>query len=104
MLIWQGWGLLAAVLPVAMVIVLDRIMGRSDWSSLVAVVLGAVVLWFLGRYLNSKADKKYIVPETGEEVVLVKRHTLFFIPMQYWAIPWLVGDVYFLLTRYQFST
>jgi hypothetical protein len=63
-------------------------------SSAVALALNVCILWFLGRWLNSRPVKVLIDPESGKRLV-ANAHSLFWIPLQYWAIPWLVYGVVF---------
>ena len=96
MLIWRGWGFLALIIPVVLGILSEQACemwlgdGASGWSSQPGIGAGLLIVWFLGRHLNTKPDKILIDPETGEQVALRKDHSLFWIPMQYWAFIWLV--------------
>lgn len=45
--------------------------------------------YIFGRKWNNKILKPYLDKETGKEVNLQKSHSLFFIKMQYWAIPFI---------------
>jgi hypothetical protein len=103
MVIWQGWGILALIIPPVMAELLDLLLyktlgmnsaplyGKVNAASIVGVLLGACVLWFGGRWLNNQPVKRLVDPESGETVELKDRHTLFWIPMQYWAFLWLLG-------------
>ena len=42
------------------------------------------------RRLNGASGRALMDPATGEQVLLIKRHTLFWIPMQYWSAPMLL--------------
>lgn len=64
-----------------------------------ALMMGAVALWPLGRWMN-RVETQYLVnPETGEpvEVQTGGGHTLFFIPIEYRALFWAVGGAFKLL-------
>lgn len=57
-------------------------------------LIGAVVLWPLGRWMNTPGSRTIVDLQTGQLVELPTGggHTLFFIPMQYWAFIWpLIG-------------
>ena len=92
MIIWSGWGIL--VIPVVAISVAAFAIGAES-AGLKAVdgmaagfVAAAPLLWLLGRKLNGPDTSRTLVdPESGETVVLRRRHALFFIPVQYWAIP-----------------
>jgi hypothetical protein len=45
------------------------------------------VVWWLGRKLNSAPNRELVDPKTGQRVLLRNDHSLFWIPMQWWAIP-----------------
>jgi hypothetical protein len=48
-------------------------------------VLAGVALGFTGVRLNRNTDRRLVDPKTGRDVIVRRRHTLFWIPMQYWA-------------------
>jgi hypothetical protein len=91
MIIWQGWGILALVIPVALAMLTkeacNALLGGGVSNAFFQAGFGAglVIVWFLGRWLNGRPLKILVDPESGERVVLKGRHSLFWIPMQYWA-------------------
>ena len=95
MLIWQGFGFLAVVFPilgyVLTVKVLQAILGAPytdshAWPGALGTLLGAAAVWFLARSpILNKPGRSLVDPKTGETVVLKKKHTFFFIPMDYFA-------------------
>ena len=40
----------------------------------------------LGLYLRGKGGRVVVDKQTGREIVLRRRHTLFFIPIEYWGL------------------
>lgn len=50
--------------------------------------VAAVVNWFVGRSLNNG------MREAKENVL--KRHSLFFLPMEWWSVAMLLGSIFFL--------
>jgi hypothetical protein len=52
---------------------------------------GLLVIWFMGRWLNGRPQKILVDPESGERVILIGEHSLYWIPMQYWALIGLGG-------------
>ncbi len=52
-----------------------------------AMAASAITIWEIGTRLNRAPDKKLIDPETNEEIVFKNKHTLFWVPMQWFAIP-----------------
>ena len=96
MIIWSGLGIL--VVPIVIVcLVLSMIFtGRfsSDpdyfelhgWPMALGFLSAAISCWFLGRRLHASGSQTLIDPQTGAPVILRRRHTLFFIPMQWWGL------------------
>ena len=88
MLIWSGWGIL---IPLIVVLVSGffAIAGGDDHAGTglaIGLILSGVIVWTVGKKLNGKQDRTLIDPETGQPVrVKAGRHSLFFIPMQWWA-------------------
>jgi hypothetical protein len=100
MIIWTGWGVAVPVITFASLLLLDWATGvyfgdtsyyaENGWPKFVAFTLAALVIWFLGRYLNGGEGRVLIDPATQETVVLKRTHTFFWLRMEYWA-PILVG-------------
>ena len=57
------------------------------YISAFSLLLAGVVIWFLGRKLNGGEGRKLVDKNTGEEVIYKANHSLFFINVEYWAIP-----------------
>lgn len=93
-LIWNGLGFLVALIPFAMLVLADVVLGHERYASSplygsAALLIAAVVVYLLGVKLNDTAQKngrEMIDKATGQTVVLRKRHQLFFIDMQWWGI------------------
>ena len=95
MIIWSGWGFLIAIIIFINSLIgelLCRVITRDNqyyqqhnWPITVVLIISGVICWFLGKYLNSSNGKLYIDKETGEEVQISKKHTFFFIKMEYWG-------------------
>jgi F0F1-type ATP synthase assembly protein I len=88
MVIWSGWGILALVEAAIAFAGIDGIGLKQPIAGLLSGVIAAAAIWFTGRRFNDPAKDRIVVdPATGEQIRLVTRHTLFWIPMQWWAIP-----------------
>jgi len=90
MIVWQGLGFLAVLIPM----ILIGLIGDME----IALLMSAFVVWFAGKKLNSKPGKVLIDPETNEEVEIKNKHTLFWIPMEWFAIVIMIIAVYNWLT------
>jgi hypothetical protein len=112
MIIWSGWGFLVALIGVGSFfgtqLVVNSLMQddqfyqTNGWPKLVAFVVAALITWPVGRAFNRKGPDRELVDEnTGERVVLSSGggHSLFFIPMEYWAPIFLVLGVIFLFIK-----
>ena len=95
MIIWQGFGYLAIVIPFVVLLLMqvgvDGIAGKGyytahDWVQSLAVVIAALIVAAVGFYLNRQPGKVLIDPETNQKVEFRRRHTFFWIPLEYWAI------------------
>ena len=95
--IWSGWGIV--VVPVALGTAVAvgalgglalRALGHPELTFL-AVSLGlfaaAAATWMVGRRLNTTPPRALIDPATNARVLLRRRHTLFWVPAQYWSVP-----------------
>jgi hypothetical protein len=76
--------------------VLRNIM-RENYNSPVMKALlllaSAAAVWVAGRKLNGAPAKNLIDPETGEVVGIKPVHSLFWIPMQWYAVLWIIAAV-----------
>ena len=87
MLIWSGWGILVIPIAAAVSFVGAGLSSLVNLSPQVGVYLGCVLasapIWYVGSRLNRPVPGYH--PRTGERVVYKNQHTLFWIPMQYYA-------------------
>ena len=95
MIVWSGLGFLILVVIVACIAGTQAIVNsafHSDvyyqshrWPKAAGFLLAALVLWRLAMYLADKHDRHLVDPATGKPVIVRRRHSLFVIPMRYWA-------------------
>ena len=102
-IIWTRFGFLALIIPFALIWFGSAITpAGSIWDPQSAVaakhfgysygaLVAALILWPLGRWMNRPETHHEIDPHTGqmtESSVGGGNHTLFFVPLQYWAFVW----------------
>ena len=103
MIIWRGWGILAAVIVlvalIGMELVAEALQGSGAyqeetalWAGLGLLLAGAVI-YPLGRRLNGAEGRVMVDKQTGQEVVIKPVHSLFFIRMEYWGLAALAGGL-----------
>lgn len=109
MLIWRGWGFLAAVLLfgglLAAQFVVEAIAGEGSYSRNsavyggIGVAIAGIVTFLLGQWLERRNPPRQLVDQkTGEQVVVQDRHDLFFVPMKYWGLIGVVGGIIIAVT------
>jgi hypothetical protein len=95
MIIWNGKGYLVALITFALLVAAeygseavfadDRYYQAHGWPLAAAMLVSAVVMWFLGSYLHKAGGRVVIDKATGREMTLGGDDTLFFIPVRFWA-------------------
>lgn len=96
-IVFSGWGLMALPLVAVTGLVVAflfglflKTFGITDplpFAGPVGILAGAAVNWIVGRRLNSRAPREMIDVRTQQRVNLYRRHSLFWIKMEYWSIP-----------------
>ena len=95
LVVWRGFGWLVPVFVMAALIVsqlsVDAFYGEgfytaNAWPKQAALALAAVSVGLLGFLVNHVKRKVLIDEETGEALGKAPSHSLFFIPIEYWAI------------------
>lgn len=96
MIIWSGRGFLIAVLAFASCLgtqlVASQITGdqgyyeKHPWLIGVAMVAAALILWLVGRWVFPSKGRWVVDKETGQELQLEGKHSLFFIPARWWPL------------------
>jgi hypothetical protein len=102
MLIWQGAGISAVLIPAILGFIaqwgVDRCFGQGyatahGWQNAIAWLIGGAIVWIVGTRLEKRPGKLLVDPNTGSNVELKGKHTLFWVPMKYWAIIWVVSSI-----------
>jgi hypothetical protein len=95
MIVWKGWGLMALLIPLLCTIfvgtAVDSIYGvdfykNSDWAMPLILGLSSIIVFYLGYKLNNKPGRIVIDIETNKTIELKNTHSMFWIPLQYWAV------------------
>lgn len=94
-IIWRGLGYLVAVIVfvcslvgnlISNVVLGDGYYDHHKWPLAVTLIISGLICWFLGNYLRKRSDRIMIDKQTGEEIAVNQsQHTLFFIPMHWYA-------------------
>jgi len=69
---------------------------HHQWAALLIFALSGVVVWFVGRFMNRKPVEVLELDEHGRKIVAKPRHTIWYIPAEYW------GPILFLLFTFIF--
>lgn len=102
MIVWSGLGFLVPAIAFAIWVIMNLMVdgmygdgadAERVVASAIALLLSAPAIWFSGKALEGPG-RVVIDKETGEEMILRPRHTLFFIPMKYWAFPAIAAGLF----------
>ncbi len=101
MIIWSGLGFLvvaiAFVCELVAQLLATQLTGNPDyytmhgWVGGLGLFVAGGFCLLLGSYLNNSGGRVLTDPKTGETVVYRRRHSLFFIPMQWWGVLLVIG-------------
>ncbi|MGC4072340.1 MAG: hypothetical protein QM760_07465 [Nibricoccus sp.] len=93
-LIWHGLGLIIPMIVgavfIAVVYAVDAYMKNDSycsvhyWPKVAALLVSAVIVWFLGRFIR---NKKFCIGKDakGKKIYAVQRHALYYLAFEYWA-------------------
>jgi hypothetical protein len=92
-LIWRGWGILAILIPLVALglgAVIGMAIAPSNGAAAGVVtaifgLAGSATVWVVGERLNGAPGRLLVDPATGEKLILRSTHTLFWVPLQWWA-------------------
>lgn len=104
MIVWQGLGFLAVLIPVIFLVAADLIFGKGfldaqTYGNETVALVSAIIVWFVGTKLNNVPGKVLIDPETNQEVILKNKHTIFWVPMQWFSLI-LGGAAFFIFIKH----
>jgi hypothetical protein len=109
MVLSTGWGILALLIAgvcslaskeLIPLLLQDPGYGQTHgWPISVGLWVAAAIVWPLGRWLNRPAGREPHASQPGQPAERQGGgHTLFFVPMEYWAFFWLALGVSYLWT------
>lgn len=85
MIFWKGFGILALIIPIGIAILFQLIFGDSSMFTGIGYAIGGILIWVLGKRLNSNNERIILDPKTGQQAVQKLEHSLFWIRMELWA-------------------
>jgi hypothetical protein len=90
MIIWKGYGILVLVITFVIGWPTSYIFGKlgykEDTGAAIGAIIAGVAIWFVGKKLNAPDNNKVILDKlTGQQIPYKQTHSMFYIPMQYWA-------------------
>ncbi|MDR1163438.1 MAG: hypothetical protein LBM17_06360 [Candidatus Accumulibacter sp.] len=105
MIIWQGMGILVALILLVVLGTLGPFFNRPDmveykaFSDAIIFFVSAALTLLLGLILRRRKAKVFIDAETGQRVEVRRRDTLFFIPVLFWPVIFTGFGVKFLFSE-----
>jgi hypothetical protein len=89
MVIWSGFGWVVPIIAIICLLLGNVLLGDSwsenSWAQAGALLASAVLTFGFDKFfLSKRADKTLMNKETGEDVILRKNDSLFFIPVRFW--------------------
>lgn len=52
----------------------------------IVLVISAIAVWLVSKKLNGAKGKVLIDPQTNKEVLLKEKHTMFWMPMEWYSV------------------
>jgi len=92
MIIWRGWGIIAPLILILVMVILiplsDFIGINEDIAIGISLLISGLLIYLVGKQMNQGENRTLQDSQTREEVIFSTKnqHTLFFIPIQYWGI------------------
>ncbi len=109
MIIWTGRGFLIFIVVFVCSLVMepsteaitknDNYYQEQSWPLALAIAISGVIVLILEKTLLKDGSRVYIDKESGKEVSLETKHSLFFIPAKYWPYVLLAVSLVVLLFK-----
>jgi len=93
-IIWQGFGFLGGLIPFLISLVAqmasDAMFEKGFYLEhpllpVAALLISSAIVWLLGVKLNSSPSQVLVDPKTGQQFEFKKKHTMFWIPLQWFS-------------------
>ena len=94
LMIWRGLGFLVPIIffigvlltqSIAAAIWGNSVLDRDNLLMAISCFVAAIICYLIGSLFDRKKPKVYIDKETGQEFVVKKTHSFFFIPLKTWG-------------------
>jgi len=101
MIVWTGKGYISIVILFLTLFVYITIFPteNADYAFIFSSFVAAIFSWYFGLKWNKKNERIFIDEKTGERIKVTNRHTLFWIPMQYWGIIYSIFGIIILFQK-----
>ena len=93
MIIWSGQGRFAGIIFLASVGIMFLFKLEEEKAFLFGSILAAPLIWFIGKAANKPEEKTNY--KTGQKYIYKPNHSMFWIPMQYWAFIYVMATALF---------
>lgn len=100
MISWTGFGFLVAIIGFAALILTELVFEsiskneqfyqQNSWVILVGMTVAAMLTFGLHKLLSLKKPRIFIDQETGQKIELRGSHSLFFIPVKWWPVAFVI--------------
>src|ERR1700752_2158562 len=94
-MLFTGWGPIVFVVFILITFGADRLFATSTGDGryfrnhplvgLLVFAFAGIVVWLLGRFMNRKPLEVMELDQHGRKLVPKARHTIWFIPAEYWG-------------------
>jgi hypothetical protein len=115
MIIWRGYGVLAFIIAVLINLSIEGILEATvglpkgiiqyrkehSWVWLVGMGLSGIACWYVGKALDARELKNAKIvtdKETGQDIRLIGRNDLFWIPVKWWSVVWVILGIVLAIT------
>jgi len=86
MIIWRGLGFLAILIPIALFIMLAMILPKDSSYVGLGFSIGGILNWFVGKALNRENYRIKKDENTGQDVISINDHSMFWVKIEYWSV------------------